>query len=74
LAAIYAAAISGNHPFIDGNKRTAFLALGLFLEKNGKTLIADQADAARTMLKLAAGAITTEDLAAWLVGVATDLD
>ncbi len=74
LAAIYAAAVSGNHPFIDGNKRTAFLALGLFLEKNGKILIAEQADAARTMLRLAAGEISTEELAAWLAGVVSEKD
>ncbi len=66
LAATYALALSSNHPFIDGNKRTAFLAMGLFLEKNGQHLIAGQADATLTMLKVASGEIDIDGLTAWL--------
>jgi death-on-curing protein len=66
LAATYAAAISSNHPFVDGNKRAAFLALGAFLELNGKRLVAPQAEAALTIFRLAAGQMTIEDLAAWI--------
>jgi death-on-curing protein len=66
LAATYALALSSNHPFIDGNKRTAFLAMGLFLEKNGLRLVAGQVDATLTVLKLAAGETDIDGLAAWL--------
>ncbi len=66
LAATYAAAISGNHPFLDGNKRAAFLCMTLFLRLNGYRLLASQADAARTMLALAAGQIGIVELTAWL--------
>lgn len=66
LAAVYAAAITSNHPFIDGNKRAAFFAAGLFLEKNGLWLIADQVNAALTVLKLAAGEMTSDEMATWI--------
>jgi death-on-curing protein len=66
LAATYAVAVSGNHPFVDGNKRAAFHAMTLFLRANGKRLVADQADAARTIFKLAAGDIDERELADWL--------
>ncbi len=66
LAACYAAGITRNHPFVDGNKRAAFLALGLFLAINGWKLVADKADATSVMLDLAAGALGEEDLAAWI--------
>ena len=68
LAATYASAIAASHPFIDGNKRAAFLAAGLFLEKNGSRLKADQADSALTILALAAGKLTIDELAAWIRG------
>lgn len=66
LAATYALAVSSNHPFIDGNKRSAFLAAGLFLETNGLRLTASPADAALTMFKLAAGEMDAEAMAGWL--------
>jgi death-on-curing protein len=66
LAATYAVAVSGNHPFADGNKRAAFHAMTLFLRLNGKRLVADQAEAARTIFKLAAGEISEVELAHWL--------
>lgn len=66
LAACYAFGIARNHPFVDGNKRAAFLALGLFLAINGWKLVADKAEATAVMLDLAAGAIEEEELAAWL--------
>ncbi len=68
LAATYASAIAASHPFIDGNKRAAFLAAGLFLEKNGSRLEADQVDSALTILALAAGKLTIDELAAWIRG------
>lgn len=66
LAAAYAFGIAKNHPFIDGNKRAAFLAMTLFLEKNGWQLTAGEADAALTILKLAASELTEDQLAAWI--------
>jgi death-on-curing protein len=66
LAATYAAAISGNHPFIDGNKRVAFVAMAQFLEDNGFRLIATNEDATRAMLALAAGEADLPALTAWL--------
>ena len=66
LAATYAIAISGNHPFIDGNKRMAFMALGQFLIDNGIALTASPDEATETMLKVARNELTIADLAGWL--------
>ncbi|HJV42442.1 type II toxin-antitoxin system death-on-curing family toxin [Caulobacter sp.] len=66
LAATYAVAISGNHPFVDGNKRAAFHAMALFLRLNGLRLKADQTDAALTIFKLAAGELDIPTLTEWL--------
>lgn len=67
LAATYLVAMASNHPFIDGNKRAAFLAAGLFLRLNGRRLIAAQADAARTVLAVAAGRRDIDEIAAWIL-------
>ena len=66
LAASYGVGIAKNHPFVDGNKRAAFLATGLFLYLNGFRLKASQADATLTMLSVAAGDIDEDTFAAWL--------
>lgn len=66
LAAAYAFGIARNHPFVDGNKRAAFMAVGLFLGKNDYLLVADQSDAITTFLTLAAGDLTEEQLAIWI--------
>lgn len=66
LAASYGVGIAKNHPFVDGNKRAAFLAVGLFLYLNGLRLHASQAEATVTMLAVAAGDMPEEDFAAWL--------
>ena len=66
LAATYLIAVSSNHPFTDGNKRAAFLAAGLFLRLNGRRLIAEQADAARAVLAVAAGHRDVDEIAAWI--------
>ena len=66
LAATYAFGLARNHPFVDGNKRTAFVAAELFLDLNGMTLSASDKDCALTMLRLAAGEIEEEAFAAWL--------
>ncbi len=66
LAALYAFGLAKNHPFIDGNKRSAFLAAGLFLALNGHRLVVAQAEATVMVLDLAAGEITEEAFANWL--------
>ena len=66
LAACYAFGLARNHAFVDGNKRVAFVAAGLFMRLNGLRLKADQVDATLTFLSLAAGTLSEEDLAAWL--------
>ena len=65
-AAAYAFGLAKHHPCIDGNKRAALLACGLFLHLNGRRLTATQADATLTMLALAASDITEAAYADWL--------
>jgi len=66
LAAAYGVGIAKNHAFVDGNKRAAFLAVGLFLGVNGWRLVATQVDATLTMLAVAAGDIDEPTFAAWV--------
>ena len=66
LAASYAYGLAKNHPFVDGNKRAAFLATGLFLALNGQRLVVAQAEATVMVLDLAAGEITEAAFADWL--------
>ena len=66
LAATYATAISGNHPFIDGNKRVAFVAMGQFLEDNGLRIVAADDDATDIMFAVASGEADLEALVSWL--------
>jgi death-on-curing protein len=65
LAAAYASGISSNHPFVDGNKRTALLVSFAFLDVNGSEVNASQEDAFLTILGLAAGEVSEEQLAEW---------
>ena len=66
LAAAYGMGIARNYPFIDGNKRAAFLAIGVFLAINGYRLVTSQEEATLTMLAVAAGQMPEADLAAWI--------
>ncbi|MBA4748353.1 MAG: type II toxin-antitoxin system death-on-curing family toxin [Sphingopyxis sp.] len=66
LAASYAYGIARNHPFVDGNKRTALVTAAVFLLENGHELIAPEADAVVTILALAAGDLTEDALADWI--------
>jgi death on curing protein len=66
LAALYAAGIVKNHPFIDGNKRTGFIAGAIFLELNGYILSASNAEVVEITLSLAAGEVNEEEFAFWL--------
>lgn len=65
LAATYCAGISGNHPFVDGNKRAAYESLGLFLLLNGYLLEISWEEAAAAIYTLAAGDMDIPTLAAW---------
>ncbi len=65
-AASYAFGLVKNHPFVDGNKRIAFLSAALFLRLNGFRLIANQEEATFSMLDLAASKISEEDYALFL--------
>ncbi len=65
LAAAYAYGVARNHPFVDGNKRTAWVLARLFLRLNGVEIRFETGDAIRIMLALAAGEISEGQLAAW---------
>lgn len=66
LAASYAVALAKNHPFIDGNKRIAFVAMELFLTLNGHDLNASDVECVLAMLAVAASEWNEATLAAWL--------
>ena len=68
LAASYAFGVARNHPFVDGNKRSALLAAYLFLRRNGWRLSAPEAEAVTVFLDLASGNLSEKDLATWLEG------
>jgi death-on-curing protein len=65
-AAAYAFDLARNHPFVDGNKRIAFIAMGAFLEKNGVRFECDQAQAITAIVELAAGNLSEDGLEAWI--------
>jgi death-on-curing protein len=66
LAAAYGFGLVRNHPFIDGNKRTAFTVTELFLALNGQELNADDPSCVMTMLKLAEGSLSEKKFADWI--------
>jgi death-on-curing protein len=66
IGALYALAIARNHPFVDGNKRTAFVALETFLILNGLALTADDAEATVMMLDMAAGTVSEAMFIEWV--------
>lgn len=65
LAAAYAYGIARNHPFIDGNKRTALVVSETFIALNGAELIATDAEVIVAFLALASGDLTEDELASW---------
>ena len=65
LAASYTYGLAKNHPFIDGNKRIAFITGELFIELNGFELIASDGDCVLTMLAVADGSLSEDELADW---------
>lgn len=66
LAAAYGFGLARNHPFNDGNKRAAFLAVGLFLVRNERELTADPTEAVAIIFRLAEGKLTELELASWI--------
>lgn len=66
LAAAYAVGLVQGHPFMDGNKRTGFMAAAAFLELNGRVLVAPETEVVLQTLGLAAGEVTEAQYAAWL--------
>jgi death on curing protein len=66
LAAAYGVGLAKNRAFVDGNKRVAFLSVGLFLALNGWRLVTTQADATLTLLAVAAGSVDEDAFAQWL--------
>jgi death-on-curing protein len=74
LAAAYGFGVARNHPFVDGNKRTALASMIVFLGLNQLDLDAPQEEATAIVLSLAAGDITEEALARWIADHLTPLD
>jgi death-on-curing protein len=66
LAAACGYGIAKNHAFLDGNKRAAFLSIGLFLAINGYRLTASPVDAIEAMLAVAAGTMSEQELSIWI--------
>jgi death on curing protein len=66
LAAAYAFGLAKNHAFVDGNKRVAFLAMVVFLRRNGVRFAPQQAQSTKIILALAAGEVSEESLTRWI--------
>lgn len=66
LAAAYAFGVATAHPFNDGNKRSAFLAMAIFLGLNGKELDATETEVVQVMVALASGSLTELQMASWV--------
>ena len=67
-AAAYGFHLCKNHPFIDGNKRIALVAMDTFLQMNGYEMCAPEKEAYKAMIKMASGTLSKEQLTAWLEG------
>jgi death on curing protein len=74
LSAAHAFGIARNHAFVDGNKRTAYVIMRLFLLRNGMDITATKEERYHAMLGLAAGEYTAEALAAWLRDHSAELE
>ncbi|MBU4556950.1 MAG: type II toxin-antitoxin system death-on-curing family toxin [Actinobacteria bacterium] len=66
LAAAYGFGLSSNHPYVDGNKRVAFMAMAVFLGLNGLQFTAEESEVVTTMVALASGALDEPALADWI--------
>jgi death-on-curing protein len=65
-AAAYGFHVCRNHPFVDGNKRVAFVLMDIFLQKNGREIIANEEEAYLMMMSLASGKLSKGQLSKWL--------
>ena len=65
-AAAYGFHLCKNHPFIDGNKRVAFVLMDLFLQRNGWEIAANEEDAYSLMIDLSSGNVSKTELSSWL--------
>lgn len=65
-AAAYGFHVCKNHPFVDGNKRAAFVLMDIFLQKNGREIVANEEEAYSMMMSLASGKLTKAQLSKWL--------
>ena len=65
-AAAYGFHVCMNHPFVDGNKRVAFVLMDVFLQKNGWEIIAQEEETYSMMMSLASGKINKAQLSSWL--------
>ena len=65
-AAAYGFHVCKNHPFVDGNKRVAFVLMDIFLQKNGWEIVANEEEAYSMMMSLASGKLTKAQLCKWL--------
>ncbi len=74
LAAAYGFGIAKNHPFVDGNKRTALVATRTYLLLNGYELRATPADKYLTFIRLAEGSLTEDEFAEWLRAAAAIIE
>jgi death on curing protein len=72
-AAAYGFHVCGNHPFVDGNKRVAFVLMDVFLQKIGWEVVATEEEAYRTMMDLASGNVPKSQLSNWLKEYASRL-
>jgi death-on-curing protein len=65
-AAAYGFHVCKNHPFVDGNKRVAFVLMDIFLQKNGWEILANEEEAYSMMMTLASGKLSKAQLSGWL--------
>ena len=66
MAAAYGYHLCNNHPFIDGNKRIAFVAMDTFLQKNGLEITASEKEAYKMMIQISSGQLSKKELTLWL--------
>jgi death-on-curing protein len=66
MAAAYGYHLCNNHPFIDGNKRIALIAMDIFLQRNGFEIVASEKETYKTMIRLSSGELSKTDLTNWL--------
>ena len=66
MAAAYGFHLCNNHPFIDGNKRIALVAMDIFLQRNGFEIIASEKETYKTIIKLSSGQLSKNELTKWL--------